>query len=47
MHDEECVCGHDFGDHEPVSDGMLPLCFFCLCVSPKQVPDWIQKLRKQ
>lgn len=43
---QECVCGHDFDDHESAGDGMLPLCAWCGCIGPKGIPDWIQKMRK-
>lgn len=40
-----CTCGHEFDDHESVAEGSLPMCVFCPCLAPKEVPSWIQKLR--
>lgn len=42
----ECICGHAFEDHEACAEGMLPFCAWCLCIGPKEVPEWIKKLRK-
>lgn len=42
----ECVCGHDFDDHESHGES-LPLCVFCTCIGPKEIPEWIRKLPKR